>query len=223
MLISTANIMVNPLMRQKKVVLDVKTVKSRSTIVGWQEIKIDRYKRAVRDTYADAWETCQLGVSIPISVRAKDLKILKSGHQLTHHGKAGASPNRYISWAYVQCREAPFKFLVMNTHYVSGAWNNKLKYAKAWRRRMWEVHWKAQQQLVLDAHKAGYSILGTGDFNRVDVPKFHKDQHWITDGGIDKLWWLEGHHGPKIKEVSPMIRTELHSDHDLKTGRVRLH
>lgn len=222
MLLSTANIMGNPLMRQQKVVADVKTVKSRSSIVGWQEIKTDRYKRAVREVYSDHWDQCELQLPIPISVRTSQFRILKSGHKLTHYGKAGASPNRYVSWAYVKSTDLPFKFLVMNTHYVSGAWNNKLKYAKAWRQRVWEVHWKVQRELVLDAHRAGFSILGTGDFNRIAVQKFHPDQQWLTNHTIDKLWWLEGPNGPKFHEISPVIKTDLYSDHHLRTSRIRL-
>lgn len=224
MLVSTANIMGNPLMSQKKVVLDVKTVKSRSTVVGWQEISNARYKKAVREVYGADWETCQLGVSIPISVRASAFKILKSGHQLAHHGKALASPNRYIAWAYLADRnDALCKFVLMNTHYVSGAWNNKPKPHKKWRQRMWHVHYAQQKQLVLDAHRAGFTVVGTGDFNRVDVKKFHPDQHWLENGGIDKLWYLEGAHGPKIKVVSAALSTNLCSDHHLKTSRLQLH
>ena len=223
MLISTANVRGRPLMPQRKVRLDVKTAKSRSGIVGWQEIGSDRYKRAVKGIYGDDWETCQLSVPIPISVRSSNFKILKSGYQLTHHGKALATPNRYVSWAFVQGRDNPFKFIVMNTHYVSGAWNNKPKPYKAWRKRVWEVHWKVQYDLVRGFHNAGYSILGTGDFNRVEVKRFHPDQVWLTKGGIDKLWFLEGKHGPQFKQVGDLIRTDMNSDHALKTARVRLH
>lgn len=224
MLISTANIKhgTNPMV-QWKVKRDVKTAKSRSGIVGWQEIKSARYKDAVRTVYRDDWETCQLASPIPISVRASNFKILKSGRQLTHHGRLLTSPDRYVSWAYVQCRDNPFKFIVMNTHYVSGAWNDKPKLHKAWRQRMWEVHWRQQQTLVLDAYKAGYSIIGTGDFNRVEVKRFHPDQVWLTKGGIDKLWYLQGAHGPRFHQLGDLMRFDLFSDHDLKVARVRLH
>lgn len=224
MLISTANIKhgVNP-MTQWKVRLDVKTAKSRSGIVGWQEIKSDRYKRAVREVYNADWDQCEMDTPIPISVRKANYEILKSGQRLTHRGKAGASPNRYITWAFVKAKDVPFKFVVMNTHYVSGAWNDKRKYAKLWRQQVWLEHWQVQRDLVRGFHNAGYSILGTGDFNRVEVRRFHEDQCWITKGGIDKLWWLAGANGPKFTEISPVFRTELYSDHDLKTARVRLH
>ena len=224
MLISTANIMGTPLMRQKKVLLDVKTVLSRSTVVGWQEISKPRYKDAVRSTYAHDWQVCELATEVPISVRKSQLKVLKSGHKLTHHGRAGASPNRYISWAYVETVDRqPVRFVVINTHYVSGAWNNKRKLFKAWRKRMWLVHNAQLRQLVLDAHESGFSVLVVGDFNRVSVEKFHPKQHWVSNGGIDKIFWLEGKHGPQFSEVSAVLRTNLYSDHDLKTARISLH
>lgn len=222
MLLSTANIMGNPLMTQKRVWHDAQLAKSRSTVVGWQEIKTARYKRAINEAYLADWETCQLVTPIPISVRSSTYKILKSGHQLTHHGKPGASPNRYFSWALVSCRDHPAKFIVVNTHFVSGAWNSKLKLHKAWRKRVWEVHWRALQTSVLDMHRAGFAVLGTGDYNRVDVKKFHPDQHWLTPGGIDKLWWLQHPNGPKFIEVAKVVNTGMRSDHALRTSRIRL-
>jgi hypothetical protein len=222
MLLSTANIMGNPLMTQKRVVHDAKVAKSRSTIIGWQEINAARYKRAINETYLSDWETTQLDTPIPISVRSSQFKILKSGYQLAHHGRALASPNRGYTWALVSGRDYPAKFIVVNSHFVSGAWNSKAKPHKAWRKRMWEVHWRVLQTAVLDMHKAGYAVLGTGDYNRVDVKKFHPDQHWLTQGGIDKLWWLQGPNEPKFLEVDKVQTTGLRSDHALRTSRIRL-
>jgi hypothetical protein len=222
MLLSTANIMGNPLMTPKRVSHDATVAKSHSTIIGWQEIGAPRYKRIINETDLVNWETCQLDTAIPISVWSAKYKILSSGHQLTHHGKALASPNRYFSWALVTPRSHNAQFMVVNSHFVSGAWNSKLKPHKAWRQRMWEVHWSALQTFVLDVHKAGIPILGTGDYNRVDVKKFHPEQHWLTHGGIDKLWWLQAPHGPKFLEVAKVQTTGMFSDHALRTARIRL-
>ena len=221
MLLTTANIMNRPLMPQAKVLEDIGTAKRYSTVIGWQEINPARYKQAIRTAGDGHWAHAQLDTPIPISVNADYYEIVSSEKYRTHKGRALASPSRWITWAIVRRRTDGLLFVVVNTHFVSGAWNAKKKLFKGWRKKMWRLHFAALHTLVAELRTHGYTVLVVGDFNKVNVPELTGRQKSLVPGGIDKILVLPSPQGPDFRLLNTWEHRG-HSDHPQRTVRLRL-
>ncbi len=214
----TANIKCNPTMVQSKVVADVKEVSTLAGVVFWQEIGITRYKEAIRALDRTVWQSVIASGgagAIPISWKKKYWEFMSAGSVLTHKGRPLVSPNRYITWVILRNRKTGAVVVFVNTHFISGAWNRERKLFKKWRQVQWTIHWEKERDLIGRWIGRDMSVVGGGDFNRVDVRKFHRDMVWLDDGGIDKLFYVEAPKGANLREVATgeALVVDLNSDH----------
>jgi hypothetical protein len=227
--IVTANIKNNPDMPDTAVRADMREVAPLGGIVLFQEIGEPEDHLAIDAAFAPRrWHHLHRDLAIPILIKRRHWKVLDVGFELMHHGKAGASPNRYIAWAVIRRRGLRARLrglkpiVVMNTHFVSGAWNAKDKRHKDWRKVVWNLHWSKMRDRVLEFCRQGYTVIFGGDFNRIEVQKFHASQQWLHSHGIDKIGYVEGIGGSTIEDLDSHVRTDLYSDHHAHSVTVGL-
>lgn len=177
--------------------------------VGWQEVKSARQSNALRVGMGDGYSHHHTDLAVPISV-SRGWTVVREGRKQAHKGRAGASPARWIVWVIARHVETRQVAVFVNTHMVSGAWNNKPKLFKAWRRQMWTDHWQALRDVVAGAAKK-WPVVVVGDFNRVDVKPFHPDLRWADNRGIDKVAVIGD-----LEPVRTAARVTTRSDHDAR-------
>lgn len=199
----SANIKDNPDLAPAQVQHDTKVVAKLGGLIGWQEIgEVADHKAVDQACPPKNWYHEFRSLAVPVSVKKRYWTVVGSGSVKTHNGKAGVSPTRYVVWVVLRRKGKAQKIAVVNTHYVSGAWNSKPKAAKQWRQDMWKIHWKKQQEIIADLLSQNISVLGTGDFNRVKVDKFFAQQVWLVGGtsGIDKVYYINAEHGVRFRK-----------------------
>jgi hypothetical protein len=203
MKVVSANIKDNPDLSPAQVVHDTKVVAKMGGIIGWQEIGEREDHRAIdRACPPRSWFQEFDNLDIPISAKKRYWTVEKKGYIKTHNGKAATSPSRYVTWVVLGRKGKKSSIAIVNTHFVSGAWNNKPKTNKKWRQEMWQVHWKKEQEVIADLLSQGISVIGTGDFNRVKVEKFFPRQVWCVGGttGIDKIFYINATNGVRLSK-----------------------
>ena len=213
----SANIKDNPDLSPAQVEHDTKVVAKLGGLIGWQEIGEKADHAAVgKACPPKAWDQEHKTLAVPISTKKRYWTVVDRGRVKTHNGLAGVSPTRYVTWVVLQDRKKK-KFALVNTHYVSGAWNSKPKKQKKWRQDQWRKHWKKQQEVIADLLSADISVLGTGDFNRVKVAKFFPQQVWLVGGssGIDKLYYINAEHGVRFRKTKKAgkYQGKVYTDH----------
>ncbi len=219
MKVVTANIRNNPDMLRKKVKADAKTVSRLGGVLLFQEIGEAEDHADVKAALGPGFGYVHDNVEIPIAYRKSSWVLLDSDCVLMHKGKRMTSPNRYVSWVLLERRSNKQLVCIMNTHFVSGAWNGTPKLNKSWRRARWQEHWKKMSAIVGYFHSQGVTVIFGGDFNRLKVDRFHKSQRWVVNNGIDKIGILEGAVKVHIEHQS---RHALNSDHDARVASLEL-
>lgn len=187
----TINVKSNPVMDQASVVHDVKRAAKEGSLIGWNEIGPERYRKAIRDLGPD-WGHYMphdggLKIPNPISWKKSEWKLKGEGFLKTHNGEAKVSPNRYITWVKLENKKTGKTIVRMNTHLVSGAFSEP-KPTTGWRREMWHKHMEKLHDLVARFEKKGYPVIVGGDFNRDSFKvlgnqvKYDNDIHVGTHG-----------------------------------------
>jgi hypothetical protein len=231
----TANIMGNPKMSQKQVYSDLRKIKGfrggDGLAVLFQEISHPRYKYAVWRTFHVLFAIAfRVLLATPIAIDRSTLHRVGGktgiGKVRTHKGRRNTTPARYFNWitvAFDDCPDIP-AFVLMNTHFISGAWNDKDKSHKEWRKEMWLLHWEKMKDQVLEFYAQGLTVVFAGDFNRVTVEKFHPNQRWLVGkGSIDKIAVLEAPGGVRVSELAGgRIGQSFHTDHTPRFVDLRL-
>ena len=147
-LVTTSNIKDNPDMPRRHVAHDVGLVgrhrrhRNARRIVLWQEIDTED-RSVLRHQLPRPWQHIGMETECPISLLRFDVD--DWGVIRLHGGKARVSPARPLTWAIV--RQRPYLpwgkpwpwFVVLGTHWVSGAWTNPGQRAEPWRRAQWAV------------------------------------------------------------------------------------
>jgi hypothetical protein len=208
-------------MLRKKVRADAETVSRLGGVLLFQEIGEKQDHADVKAAIGTAFNYVHDNVEIPIAFKKSSWNLLDSDSVLMHEGKRMTSPARYVSWVLLERRSNKQLVCIMNTHFVSGAWNGAPKLNKEWRRERWLEHWKKMSAIVRYFHSQGVTVIFGGDFNRIRVPKFHHDQRWAVNRGIDKIGILEAPGGVRVKLIGQM-RHPLNSDHDAHVSSIEL-
>jgi hypothetical protein len=142
-------------------------------VIGWQEMNSpadrDRLRRALPG-YDHFVPKAAPARAVPISWRKDKFKIVKARAVLTHKGEAGVTPNRYVNWALLEHRSEKQRFIVINTHFISGAWSGHPE-----RQGRWLKHADKLREVIGDQHgkHPELPIFVVGDFNRaraLDLP-----------------------------------------------------
>lgn len=225
--VETINIKSNPLMALPKVKQDVeKSAELPADVVFRQEISPNDYKNLIQAHQPMGWRHAYLDMAIPISYRVgSDARwdFIGAGREKMHDFKSGISPTRWINWVILVDKTNQQRTVFLNTHFVSGAWNDKPVREKQWRKDMWNQHFRGMSARMKLLHDAGYNIVFGGDFNRIDIPyKFHPEQQWIMDNGIDKLGVIKARHGVQIGVKRTDVIVGFNSDHNAKLAAFTL-
>lgn len=135
-------------------------------VIGWQELDNAKAWQRLRTSlpgYANYFPGKDAAKEDTISWRKDRFTKLHEGYILTHKGQAGVTPNRYVTWVQLSDRANGHRFLVLNTHFISGAWN---KYPA--RQARWLTHYRKLKNLIvtLNDQYPGSPIFVVGDFNR---------------------------------------------------------
>lgn len=162
-------------------------------ILLFQEIKGEADHRNLRAALGDGYFVSHENLSIPIAVPFAEFEVISVGERKMHDGKKLTSPSRWVTWVVVRHRGTGIIFVVINTHFVSGAWNRKPKLNKKWRKHMWEQHFDRMRTVILNFVERGMPVAGGGDFNRKEgVEKFTNSQVWVANVALDKLFFIDG-------------------------------
>jgi Putative peptidoglycan binding domain len=220
------NVKSNPLMSQDKVLHDVRKAAKTGEIIGWQEIAPERYRQAIRNLPGFS-HFMPKGLETPISWKSDQFKLLDSGVERMHGGRAGISPHRSVAWVKLQNKETGETMIHMNTHLVSGAWNSKIQRSDPWRKAMWKQHMTKMNKLVERFEKKGFPVTITGDFNRSHFKVFgnkvdyDSGLHSGTHGSSTLDYVMSTKH-PGLKKVSTKVDSGYASDHNAVTVRYDL-
>lgn len=200
-------------------------------LVGWQEIgggdEDGKENRFIRKHFGSAYRNPFLGhkaagqvpMSVPRTFNVVDRRVTRA-----HGGKAGVSPHRLISQVVLELAADPqVRFVLANTHYVSGAWNGEDDHADAWRRKMWKRHFRKHRDDVLEHwHAKGYPVIWTGDVNRNPMPQLARDEKRAFPRGIDQIAWLPGTNGTELR-LKRTKTVPMHVDgHDARVAVMQI-
>lgn len=228
---ATINIKSNPLMSIDKVRHDVHVAAHQAGLIGWQEIttKGGNYFQEIRKLGPN-WSHYMphdggLAIPNPISWNEKIWKKSDAGFIRTHHGLAGVSPNRYITWVKLKNKATGKEVVRINTHLVSGAFSGKSHHQ--WRLDHWKSHMHQLDQLVKKFEKQGLDVIVGGDFNR-DSRKV-LGNHVAYDNKLDVGthgkstydYLMHTKHG-HLKKVGGHIHHDFFSDHDAVVAAYQL-
>jgi hypothetical protein len=136
-------------------------------VIGWQEVT-DPEDRTKLDNqlgaeYATFYPADGPAKAVPISWRVDRFQKVGSGSVRTHDGEAGVTPARYVNWVVLEIRGTGQRFIVVNTHFISGAWGPHPE-----RQARWILHYEILYDRVaqLRQNHPGKPIFVVGDFNR---------------------------------------------------------
>lgn len=136
-------------------------------VIGWQEVNdpADRDKMRARlgSGYAHYLPPDGPAKAVPISWRVPRFTLVRSGSIRTHDGEAGVTPARYVNWVILRINGTDKRFIAVNTHFISGAWNRHPERQARWLRHYDILHDKVAQ---LRRNHPGKPIFVFGDFNR---------------------------------------------------------
>ena len=221
----TSNIKNLPDLSREHVRHDMALVRKLGGVILWQEI-------AEADDVADLRATVpgythlHTDTECPISVWTKGWKVLDYGKVTLHPGKEHVSPHRVATWVRLQRNGSTVPpFVVVNTHWVSGAYSNPGQEAEAWRLAMWAQAHAGMCTLVQGFLAKGITVLGGGDFNRTGAfPGFAPGHRWLINGGYDHLWACEAKGGVQVEAAATgtLGTDKLFTDHAARWAHVHL-
>lgn len=162
-------------------------------VIGWQEVNdpADRQKlnRRLGSAYSTFYPAAGPAKAVPISWRVSRFAKVSSGSKQTHGGQAHVTPARYVNWVVLEIRGTGKRFVVVNTHFISGAWSGHPE-----RQARWNKHYQVLRDTVaaLKSANPGKPIFVLGDFNRAKALAMPAPtRHVAVKGGgtpIDQLY-----------------------------------
>lgn len=192
-----------------------------SGILLLQEIRPSYYKQACREVFSSGWHYAHLDTENPILWKSAFWRKVDSGKILAHRGRARTSSARHITWVLLQHIATKAVLLVVNTHMVSAAFSARWALHKRWRRKAWQRHWELQRRLIRTWQNKGVPIVGGGDHNRRDLPKFVPEMRFVGPlSGIDDLYYIPT--GVKMSVTRHWKDRALHTDHDARVALFNL-
>lgn len=136
-------------------------------VIGWQEVNdpVDREKlnRRLGTEYRTFYPPDGPAKAVPISWRKGRFVKVGSGSVRTHGGEAGVTPARYVNWVVLDIVGTGRSVIVVNTHFISGAWSRHPE-----RQARWLKHYDVLYDTVarLRRNHPGKALFVVGDFNR---------------------------------------------------------
>lgn len=213
--VAVGNVRNNPPMPQASVVHDIDLLFHQGQVVLACEIGIGRYKEYFATAAgASGRKVFHLGTADPVAVPCSWPETYGESHRLTK-GLAGVNPSRYFNAVF-----RPGAHMVyVSTHFTNGAWNDKLKPSKLWRKWAWRKQEAKAAALVAGWHDAGWTVVIGGDMNRMQPPKFHAEQRTVLSDALMHLVVVPA--GGQRVVVSESARQYGRSDHAFISARLR--
>lgn len=154
-------------------------MKQLAGVVGWQEVDSPGARSKLRKSlpeHAIYFPKDGAAKSVPISWNKSRYKLLKSGSVRTHKGEPRVTPHRYVNWVKLEHKAAKKPLLVLNTHFISGAWNKHPN-----RQARWNKHADKLRALInkLSENNPGSPIVLVGDFNRRKDIALPHNVNWV--------------------------------------------
>lgn len=140
-------------------------------VIGWQEVTdpADRAKlrRQLGPRYRHYIPRDGGAAAVPISWDRRVFAYLTSRSVKTHGGKYRVTPSRWINVVHLRHRASGRRLVVVNTHFVSEAFNPGSR-QRAWRLRAWHAHQRELYETLaqIRARRSKASLVVVGDFNR---------------------------------------------------------
>lgn len=136
-------------------------------VIGWQEVNDpadrDKMRNRLGGDYAHYVPPDGPAKAVPISWRVPRFQLMSAGSVRTHGGEAGVTPARYVNWVILRAGGAGPRFIVVNTHFISGAWSKHPERQARWLRHYDVLREKVAQ---LRRNHPNLPIFVVGDFNR---------------------------------------------------------
>jgi endonuclease/exonuclease/phosphatase family protein len=154
-------------------------------VIGWQEVEspaaIEKLRNRLGAEYNHYLGGGAPASAIPISWRVERFQKLGEGSVRTHEGEAGVTPARYVNWVRLQVRATGTQLIVVNTHFISGAWSGHPE-----RQARWNTHYQVLHDKVatLKQNHPGVPIFVIGDFNRAKAMDMPNPIQWVPVGGV---------------------------------------
>ena len=154
-------------------------------VIGWQEVDSaaarDKMRRQLGDEYQHYFPEPGPAKAIPISWRKSRFELVKAGYKKTHDGEAKVTPARYITWVILKVKPTGKKFIFINTHFISGAWNKHPE-----RQARWLRHYEILYNRVATFRKnhPNKPIFLVGDFNRKKAMSFPSPVKYVPVEGV---------------------------------------
>jgi endonuclease/exonuclease/phosphatase (EEP) superfamily protein YafD len=104
-----------------------------------------------------------------------------SGSVRTHDGEAEVTPARYVNWVVLDVLGTDKSLIVVNTHFISGAWSGHPE-----RQARWNTHYQVLNDIVaqLRQNHPQKPIFVVGDFNRAKVMALPAPVKYVPVAGV---------------------------------------
>ena len=144
-----------------------------------------------------------------------------------HGGRAGISPHRTVAWVKLKNKETGKTMIHVNTHLVSGAWNDKQQASDPWRQRMWKQHIEKMGRMVERFERKGHPVTISGDFNRNHFKVFGQKVAYdsniqVGTHGSATLDYVMHTRHEALKKLSAKVDDSFASDHNAVAVRYDL-
>lgn len=149
-------------------------------VIGWQEVNDPEDRRKLDNRlggeYATFYPADGPAKAVPISWRVNRFRKLGSGSVRTHGGEAGVTPARYVNWVILRVRGTDKRLVVVNTHFISGAWSGHPE-----RQARWNRHYQVLKDRVatLRRNHPNKPVFVVGDFNRRKAMDMPNPVRWV--------------------------------------------
>jgi hypothetical protein len=156
-----------------------------AVVVGWQEVEspaaITKLRNRLGADYQHYLGGGGAASAIPISWRVDRFTKLGEGSVRTHDGEAGVTPARYVNWVRLAIRGTGTQLVVVNTHFISGAWSGHPERQARWNRHYQVLHDKVA---ALRRNHPGVPVFVVGDFNRAQAMGMPDPIRWVPVAGV---------------------------------------
>lgn len=91
------------------------------------------------------------------------------------------TPARYLTWVILEVDTTGKRFIFINTHFISGAWNRHPE-----RQARWQKHYQILYSRVetFRRHHPNKPIFVVGDFNRSKAMPMPSPVRWVPVEGV---------------------------------------
>ncbi|MBM9458678.1 endonuclease/exonuclease/phosphatase family protein [Nocardioides sp. zg-536] len=139
-------------------------------VIGWQELDSRAAQQRLRVLMGyRSYIPMGGGGAVSISWKASRFELVAQGSVLTHKGRRGVSPNRYVNHVILQERVTGKRVAFVNTHFINGAWDAGRFPNQSWRQKKWRHHYRILKDQVAALQRLDggrMPVFVGGDMNR---------------------------------------------------------